>query len=156
MKIILWEHFQNLRNENHTVRTVLKIPHCQNSSKNTTLSEQFQNPNSKIIERDKIDTSSTQIHDRSLDWFWYSLKSGEKDADWHIIVQLLVLLVFKNGRLERFTYDSQKTSSTATSASCLKTDKDRISKINPNLYLMPMIIVLQFQTNRSTRTKVME
>ena len=27
----------------HTVRTVLKIPHCQNSSKNTTLSEQFQN-----------------------------------------------------------------------------------------------------------------
>jgi hypothetical protein len=25
----------------HTVRTVLKIPHCQNSSNNTTLSEQF-------------------------------------------------------------------------------------------------------------------
>jgi hypothetical protein len=25
----------------HTVRTVLKIPHCQNSSNNTALSEQF-------------------------------------------------------------------------------------------------------------------
>ena len=31
----------------HTVGTVLKIPHCRDSSKNTTLSEQFQNQISK-------------------------------------------------------------------------------------------------------------
>ena len=33
---------------------------------NTTLSRQFQNSNIKVVERDKIDISNTQIHDRSL------------------------------------------------------------------------------------------
>jgi hypothetical protein len=34
----LSEQFQKY----HTVRAILKIPHCRNNSKNTTLSEQFQ------------------------------------------------------------------------------------------------------------------
>jgi hypothetical protein len=34
--------------------------------KQPTLSEQFQNSNIKIVERGKIDTPYTQIHDRSL------------------------------------------------------------------------------------------
>ena len=33
---------------------------------NTTLSEQFQKSNVKIVERGKVDTPNTQIHDRSL------------------------------------------------------------------------------------------
>jgi hypothetical protein len=36
------------------------------STKNTTLSEEIQNHIQKIVERVKIDTLSTQIHDRSL------------------------------------------------------------------------------------------
>ena len=36
-----------------------------NKNKNTTLSEHFQNPIRKIVERDKIDTLNTEIHDRS-------------------------------------------------------------------------------------------
>ena len=46
-------------NKYHTVETVLK-------------------PNIKIVERDKLDTSNTQIHDRSLSWLGTgtSIKSG--------------------------------------------------------------------------------
>jgi hypothetical protein len=42
------------------------------------LSENFQNPIAKIIERDKIDTPNTQIHDRSLSCLGTgtSIKSG--------------------------------------------------------------------------------
>jgi len=36
-----------------------------NKNKNTTLSEHFQNSIRKIVERDKIDTLNTEIHDRS-------------------------------------------------------------------------------------------
>ena len=36
--------------------------------KNTTLSEQFQNPIEKIIERNKIDTPNIQIHDGIFSW----------------------------------------------------------------------------------------
>jgi hypothetical protein len=39
-----------------------------NKNKNTTLSEQFQNKISKIVERGKIDSTNTEIHDRSLCW----------------------------------------------------------------------------------------
>ena len=34
--------------------------------KKTTLSEQFQNPNTKVADAGKIDFSCTRIHDRSL------------------------------------------------------------------------------------------
>jgi hypothetical protein len=46
--------------------------------KNTTLSEHFQNAIEKTVEKDKIDTPSTQIHDRSLSWLGTgtSIKSG--------------------------------------------------------------------------------
>jgi hypothetical protein len=36
--------------------------------KNTTLSKQLENPNEKIIESGKINTTITQIHDCSLSW----------------------------------------------------------------------------------------
>ena len=52
----------------------------KNKNKNTIviLSENFQNPIAKIIERDKIDTPNTQIHDRSLSCLGTgtSIKSG--------------------------------------------------------------------------------
>ena len=43
-----------------------KIPHCLNNSK------------IKIVERGKIDTPNTHIHDRSLSWFGTgtSIESG--------------------------------------------------------------------------------
>jgi len=40
-------------------------------TKNTTLSEQFQNPVKKHKNRGKIDASTTHIHDCSLDWYRY-------------------------------------------------------------------------------------
>jgi hypothetical protein len=36
--------YNKMKKKYHTIGTVLKIPHYRNSSKNTTLSEQFQNP----------------------------------------------------------------------------------------------------------------
>ena len=43
----------------------------KNHHKNTILSEQLKNPNEreKIVDRDKIDTSNTLVHDRSRSWF---------------------------------------------------------------------------------------
>lgn len=35
-------------------------------TKNTTLSKHFQNPTEKILNRGKIDTPNTKIHDHSL------------------------------------------------------------------------------------------
>ena len=52
-------------NKYHAVGTVQQISHCRNSSKNITLSEQFQNPIEKS-HKDTIDTPSTHIYDRSI------------------------------------------------------------------------------------------
>jgi hypothetical protein len=59
-----------------------QIQHCRNSSKipNTTLSEQFQNTNEKMSEKETktLDSSNTYIQDRSLSWLGtdIQIKSG--------------------------------------------------------------------------------
>ena len=53
------------------------------NTKNTTVSEHFQNPLKQIIERYKIETLNTQIHDRSHSWLCTdtSIKSGGDELD---------------------------------------------------------------------------
>ena len=49
------------------------------NTKCTTLSEQFQNPIKKIVERGKIDTNNTQVYVLPLSWLGTgtSIKCGE-------------------------------------------------------------------------------
>ena len=60
------------------ISLVKQIRVIKRITKHTTLSEQFQNQIEKTVEKDKIDTSNTQIHDRSLSWLGTgtSVKSG--------------------------------------------------------------------------------
>jgi len=56
---------------------------------NTTLSKQFQNSNKDIVEKDKFDTTNTQIHDSSHSRF------GTVKCD-------VVQLVLWSGNLQKF------------------------------------------------------
>lgn len=58
---------------------------------NTTLSKQFQTSNTDIVEKDKFDTTNTQIHDSSLSRF------GTVNCD-------VVHLVIWCGNLQRFLW----------------------------------------------------
>ena len=61
--------FANGRVSENNERKKINNKQIKNKTKqNSTLSKQFQNPIEKSLERGKIDTSNTHIHDRSLSW----------------------------------------------------------------------------------------